>query len=116
METLEDNLNKLDYFSGLKENWDREMGLPFSNEHIEKVKDIIIKLPTQPKIFPTGRGSIQLEYEEEDLYLEFEIYEDKTSILLMEGNDAVFEKIVTNREKEKIYNLVRRISNINNGT
>jgi len=34
----------------------------------------------------------------------------------MEGNDDVFEKTVTNREKEKIYNLVRRISNINNGT
>jgi len=108
METLENNLDKLDYFFRLKENWDGYMGLPFLSEHIEKVKDIIIKLPTQPKIFPTSRGSIQLEYEEEELYLEFEIYEDKTSTLLMDGDNMIFEKMVTNREKEKIYNLVRK--------
>jgi len=108
MITLENNLNKLSSFAELEEGWDSEMGLPFSAEHIEKVKTIIKELPTQPQIFPTGRGSIQLEYETDNQYLEFEIYEDKTAVLLMEGDRSVFEKIITNREKDKIYNMVRK--------
>lgn len=105
---IKENIDKLLAFSELQEDWDSENGLPFSDKHIEKVKAIIEELPIQPKIFPTGRGSIQLEYENQGIYLEFEIHEDKTAVLLMEGDHSVFEQTINEREKEKIYNIVRK--------
>ena len=82
MTTLQENLNRLDTLAALEDNWDGDGAQQFSKELIDYCKDIIKPLDHQPLINPTGRGSIQMEYEIGDNYLEFEIYEDKTIKML----------------------------------
>jgi hypothetical protein len=85
---LETNLSKLDAFSELEPNWDSEDGLPFTKTHINYIKELLPHLPRQPKIFPTGRGSIQLEYERRNgNYLEFEIYGNRIEVLEVIGDN-----------------------------
>ena len=55
---------------------------PFSNELILRAIEFIeaANLKFQPNVFPTGRQSIQLEYElPNENYFEIEIYDDKIS-------------------------------------
>lgn len=85
---LEINLSKLDAFGELEPDWDSEDGLPFTQTHVNYIKELLPQLPRQPKIFPTGRGSIQLEYERRNgNYLEFEIYENRIDVLEVIDND-----------------------------
>jgi hypothetical protein len=84
------NLNRLDTFMALKDNWDGYGAQQFTKELIDYCKDIVINLDLyhQPLINPTGRDSIQMEYEIGDNYLEFEIYEDKTITMLYIHNNV----------------------------
>ena len=66
----------------LEENWNGYGAKAFSQKLIEKCKGIIYDLEVQPNIFPTGRQSVQFQYELEDRsYLEFEIFEENVSCL-----------------------------------
>lgn len=105
---LEANLIKLEDIKKLKFNWNGYNAKPIPEEIIEKVKKVIIKLGNdkQPEIFPTGRETIQIEYEYEkkeiyyvveknfhipklsksrERYLEFEFYKDKIECLICYG-------------------------------
>ena len=84
------NLNKwesitiLDYIYGIVNNSKDQEYLPFSEKLISKCKCIIKSLDQSPDIFPTGRGSIQFQFELEDRsYLELEIFEDKINALIV---------------------------------
>lgn len=78
LELLRSNLQTLESISSLEENWNGYQAESIPGEIVSKVKSIIRKLEFQPKIFPTARKSIQLEYEKENEdYLEFEIYDNK---------------------------------------
>ena len=106
---LEANLIKLEDIKKLKFNWNGYNAKPIPEEIIEKVKKVIIKLGNdkQPEIFPTGRETIQIEYEykkkeiyyvveknfhipklneSRERYLEFEFYKDKIKCLIYYGN------------------------------
>ena len=81
---LKRNLKILEQLSNLDENWAEQKlfrkisdNKYFSEEHINLVKNVINTLQIQPLIFPTYRHSIQLEYEINNAYLEFEIYINK---------------------------------------
>ena len=88
MITFNDNMKTLSMIESLEENWNGYGAPPFQKELIDKVKCIIKNLDEQPEIFPTGRGTIQLEYNSKDeSYLEFEIYLDRASMLLVEWRD-----------------------------
>lgn len=80
--TNEHNLIYLDQIASLKENWNAYGAKSFSVSLIETCKTLLNVLEPQPEIFPTGRGSIQFQYELEDgSYLEFEIFEKKVLCL-----------------------------------
>lgn len=100
--SLNNNLIILHEIKNLKPNWNENGADAFSDNLIDKVKDIINKLKLQPQIFPTGRNSIQLEFENENNYLEFEIFEDRTIMYYENGN--ISEEI--NVEIEKINELI----------
>ena len=88
------NFEKLDSFAQLPENWNGYDAEKIPSELINKVRSVIYDLPVQPMIFPTGRKSIQLEYEKPDGdYLEFEIFEDRTVMLRIDG-DKEDERII----------------------
>lgn len=77
---LSKNFNILESIRNLKDGWfNGQIGErnAFSDELVDKVKKIISNLKNQPEVFPTGRDSIQIEFENENGdYLEFEFYEN----------------------------------------
>lgn len=72
--TIEESIAKLSALRNLEDNWGDYGCDKFSSEHINFVEDIVKKLKYQPYIFPTMNDSIQLEYEIDNDYLEFEIF------------------------------------------
>ena len=66
----------------LKQNWNGYHAAPIPHKIINLCRDIVKELPIQPEIFPTCRKTIQMQYELDTKdYLEFEIYENKISVL-----------------------------------
>ncbi|MDC3418733.1 hypothetical protein [Aquibacillus salsiterrae] len=87
------NIKKLIDISNFGKNWNGYGAQPFTQSLINSVLNLIGNLDRQPKIFPTGRKSIQLEYElTNDDYLEFEIFEDRIEVYKEVGeNEKEFE-------------------------
>lgn len=87
-ELYERNVVTLDSFLKLERDWNGYDGEKFDSNLILKCKKILDTLSYQPDIFPTARGSVQFEYELEDKsYLEFEIYMDKVTCLIVPNRD-----------------------------
>lgn len=100
---LLENINKLLEIQSLSDNWNGYHAKGFSDFLIKKVRSILFQLDHQPKVFPTGRESIQLEYEKENgNYLEFEVFSDKIIMLKIVGT----EEIETNINEDVIQNMV----------
>ncbi|WP_445381586.1 hypothetical protein [Robiginitalea sp. IMCC43444] len=99
------NVDTLDEFLGFPENWNGHHGEKFSAPLIGRVKSLVQELKFQPEIFPTGRGSIQLEYDHNENYLEIEIFENQVQVLI-ERNDVEIEKeIAFNQIDQEIENF-----------
>ena len=74
-----------------------------------KCEKIIEKLSYQPEIYPTGRKSIQFQYELNDKsYLEFEIYEDKIMCLMVPKRvySKAVEMQLTDSQEKRIGEIV----------
>lgn len=96
------NLQTLRTLRKLQVDWNGKGSLPFSESLIQKVFTIVRELTYQPDIFPTGRNSIQLEYEIGNEYLEFEIFEEKIVALIQyDGKDEEREVL-----EEEIFKLI----------
>ncbi|MEQ6376304.1 hypothetical protein RZN25_05625 [Bacillaceae bacterium S4-13-56] len=109
------NLQKLYSFKELELNWNNNQGLPFDREIILFCIDIVSSLTKQPDVFPTGRNSIQLEYEKENgEYLEFEVFQNQINVFYMNGNDDEKEDILSITEKNQINEIVSEFYEGNN--
>lgn len=104
LDKLKMNRMKLQSLNNLKFNWNGYQGEPINNEVIQLVDEIIKELEYQPNIFPTGRGSVQVEYYiNEDKQLEIEISPDE--IFMYEINNGIEEeKNITSKEVFKVIN------------
>ena len=107
---FERNLHDLDHISGLQDNWNG-YGAPKVQAHIlDHVRKFlhIIPLHQQPAtVVPTGRGTIQLEYEERDgKYLELDVASESIGILYqpLEGNEVEEE----NASVDRAIDIIRR--------
>jgi hypothetical protein len=77
----------------LKDDWNGNGAKAFTKDHIEFAKRFAEHLGEDFLIFPTARKSIQLEYEDENTYIEFEIYQNRhISCLYMDEKDFGGEK------------------------
>jgi hypothetical protein len=74
-EGFAESLTVLHKISLLEANWNTYGAKPFSTDIIAKTTGLIFQLSKPPMIFPTGRNSIQLEFYNNDKYLEIEIFE-----------------------------------------
>lgn len=73
------NLNKIFSFRRLREDWNGKDSDPITEKLIDIAYNFINNpnLNYQPSVFPTGRGSIQFEYQKSNGdYLEIEAFED----------------------------------------
>lgn len=76
------NLRTLENIQKLENDWNGYGAESFPTNVISLSRDIVMILDYQPEIFPTGRQTVQMEYELSDRsYLEIEVYEGKIKIM-----------------------------------
>lgn len=74
LEQLKLNKRKLQLFKDFKSDWNGSGGQIFEEALIQKIENILSNLEYQPQVFPTGRGTIQIEkYIDERNLIEIEI-------------------------------------------
>jgi hypothetical protein len=104
------NIQKLSTISKLSPNWNGYDAPAFSLSLIDKIKSFLFRLSIQPSIFPTGRNSIQLEYEKENGdYLEFEVFPEKVIMLKIIGSDEVETEIDENQIPQMVDEFYGRV-------
>lgn len=103
------SIKRLRDIENLAPDWNGYGARTFSGTLIDKCEKIVSLLSVQPLIYPTGRNSIQFQYELADRsYLEFEIFETKTLCLQVPKriySDAV-EFVLTDSEDDQIKEIV----------
>lgn len=89
------NKQKLESFKTLQKNWNGYEGDEIKTGLIDIAEKIISKMEYQPQIFPTGRGSIQIEkyFDDNNLY-EIEI-SDNEIFLYKVKNGVEIEKEIS---------------------
>ena len=73
--TKQENSQRLDDISKLKENWNGYGAKAFPPELISKCKSIVSGLYLEMDVYQTGRRSIQFQYDKNGDYLEFEVFQ-----------------------------------------
>lgn len=104
MRTLQDCLNDLADIEKLEVNWNGYNAMPIPIDVINQAKHILSLIPPERKypdrVLPTARETIHIEWEyfdssgrkDRSIYFEIEVYADKYTILLVQGDyylDAV---------------------------
>lgn len=116
------SMKRLEDIARLENDWNGCGATKFTPALILKCEKIIEKLSYQPEIYPTGRKSIQFQYELNDKsYLEFEIYEDKIMCLIVPKriySNAVEMQLTDSQEKRigEIVDEFYRGESTKNGT
>ncbi len=81
LDLLHLNLQRLESFKKLGGNWNGYEGDPIDIKLIDLAKEFITQLAFQPQVFPTGRGTIQVEkYFDENNFFEIELSQEFISI------------------------------------
>lgn len=92
LDKLKMNKYKLESFKCLAGNWNGYQGQKISPSLIDRTINLITELDYQPKIFSTGRGSIQIEYQQAENYIEIEVAENENYVFsIKNGEEKSFE-------------------------
>lgn len=85
------NMSILYSFRNLANNWDGYNAPPIEEEVINTSLAVLDRLTLEPEIFPTGRNSVQFEYQANNgNYIEIEIFSDRI-LLIIEQNGVLSE-------------------------
>lgn len=110
--------NKLEHISELPDNWNNYDSKKFNSNIINNGKEFIEYIIKEhlimknentqtywPVVFPTGRNSLQFEYESDNKnYLEIEVFSDSYNVYYtMNGNDNLRDNIQLNTIKDLIH-------------
>lgn len=102
LEQFKINKRKLESLKKIKENWNGYGGQVISHTLIAKVISILSELDYQPQIFPTGRGTIQIEkYINNENLVEIEISENEIFAYQIKNGEEK-ESLVSVNEISKI--------------
>lgn len=78
---LGDNYFRLISFSNLQKGWDGYAADKIPTIVIDRVFSLLLNTSFHPKIFPTSRGSVQVEYYQNDnKFVEIEIFKNRISV------------------------------------
>lgn len=103
-----ENLEKIEKISHFDYGWNGNGGLKFTREAIDAFRRIIDGLNRQPKIAPTGRNSLFMQYESNDGgKLVFEVSVNKTEQIYMPNGEYKADvQIYTDNISNKINRAV----------
>ena len=106
LEQLKFNKRKLNAIKELKTGWNGYNGNEIKQEIISKLEGIISKLDYQPQIFPTGRGSVQIEkYLDDNNLVEIEISENEVFAYQVKNGEEIEKEISISEINEFISEL-----------
>lgn len=104
------NLRKIELMAEFEENWNGNGGRAFTSKAISRFQEVIESVPTQPKIAPTGRNSLYMEYRKNDgSILAFEVAENKVEMVIVpqgKYKNAAIKQFDGNTYLENIINGV----------
>lgn len=88
-----------------------ETGVKLPESMLALVANLLSITSLSFAVFPTLRQSIQIEYETEDSYIEFEIFDDKIIMLRMTDDRIDPDQSLDEREvtTDEMYEIVRRL-------
>lgn len=99
----------LNSFRNLAHNWDGYNAPPIEDEVINTSLAVLDKLTLEPEIFPTGRNSVQFEYDSNNgNYIEIEIFSDYIH-LVYEQNGVLSELDLGLRQLDELDRIIHRI-------
>lgn len=105
---------QLDAILSLTDNWNNNGAKAFDSDFVEYCRQIIKQLPYEPFVCPTACGSIQLEWEYNNQYLEFEIYKNKIEIYMKKENneekEICYTELNINELRQIIFNFYNQNS------
>lgn len=85
---LKKNMNKLDEIAELESNWNQRGANAIDKGLIEFCREKLFEFGKQPDIFPVFDGSLQLEFNDGENYLEISLKKDLNKVdYYMEKND-----------------------------
>lgn len=94
LDALKRNKRILRNLANLKSNWNGYGGEPIDQDVIDRTEKMLSDLDYQPQIFPTGRGTIQIEYfKDDDNLIEIEISNEEIFVYKVQ-NGKDFEDSV----------------------
>lgn len=108
--TQKESLEKLKSIKNLTYNWDGYEAEPMNPEIYNNASKLIEKIIIPPRVFPTANGTIQFEYHKknnDDEYLEFEIFNNKIEVLFMRSDNDYMEYTYSINDIDKINNLIK---------
>ena len=92
------NAEKLMSYSSLEKGWNGYDAEPIPASVIDKTRNFLMQLPFQPNIVPTGRQTIQIDYDlDKDDFIEIEIFENSI-LMYYELKGKVFEAEVSEKD------------------
>ncbi len=79
----------LESFRGLEPNWNGYGAVPIDGEVINNSILVLDQLIKQPENFPTGRNTVQFEYETDNGdYVELEVYNNRIHVYIEQGGNG----------------------------
>lgn len=97
---MENIKNTFELIKNLKDGWNGENAKKFDIDFVNEIEEIVLNLENEPEIYPTPNGTIQIEYEEENKYLEFEFSPEN----LKENKAVAYCK--WNKDKETAFEIM----------
>jgi|GEM_PF-3325590 len=113
-ETLEQPLHKLEKliksFKVLKYGWNGDSAKPIPEVVIENSQEILLAIQSElPEVYPTGRESIQFEYDKGEKSLEIEIFCDRFEIAFFDQADLLEEQSFILSDKNIINKYIAKL-------
>lgn len=108
--TQKESLEKLEGIKNLGYDWDGYGAEPINPEIYNNASKLIEKVIMPPRVFPTANGTIQFEYHKknnDDEYLEFEIFNNNIEVLFMRSDDNYKEYTYNINDINKINDLIK---------
>lgn len=103
LDKLKLNKLKLNTFKSFSRGWDNYDGIEIDEKTINIVNGLLSELTFQPQIFPTARGTIQVEkYFSDTVFYEIEIDKDEIDAYIVNG-EKEFED---NLQKDELITLI----------
>lgn len=103
LDKLKHNKRVLRSLANLKSNWNKYGADPIDPAVIDKTETMLSELDYQPQIFPTGRGTLQIEYFKDDNNLiEIEISNEEIFVYKVQNGEDFEDSIEFDELSEMI--------------